>query len=207
MNNVYAVAAGNTKGAFLGTVNFTVEPATTGTTTSTGTPNFYVSGKAVNQMTCGSTYTFQVDGYTGSQVWLEQTKNGNQNYSGLLIVPYTYTTVCNSQEGTYADNVYTVSSSGGKGTLLGSVTVKVNPAQATITITTTSPLPAAVVGQAYPTVIYYTYNGQNNVNISVSGLPSGMQTPAVISNSGSTGGSMIDFRGAPTTSWNLYSNS
>ena len=83
-------------------------------------------------MTCGSAYTFQVDGYTGSQVWLVQTKNGNQNYSGILNVPQTYTTVCNSQEGTYVNTVYTVAS-GQKGTLLGSVTVTVNPQAVSVT--------------------------------------------------------------------------
>jgi hypothetical protein len=65
-------------------------------------------------------------------------------------------------------------------------------------ITTTS-LPNATVGQAYGGTIAFTYNGSKNVNITISGLPAGVQAPTYIGNSGSIGGSEIDFRGAPTT--------
>jgi hypothetical protein len=53
-----------------------------------------------------------VNNYTGSSVWLEQTKNGQSRYnsatSGPYPVPITSQFVCNRDEGTYVNNVYAV---------------------------------------------------------------------------------------------------
>ena len=64
---------------------------------------------------------------------------------------------------------------------------------------TTASLPNATVGQAYGGTIAFSYNGSAVINISISGLPAGLQAPASIGNSGPVGGSIIDFRGLPTT--------
>jgi len=81
---------------------------------------------------------------------------------------------------------------------LGLTINQANSNAASLSITTTS-LPAATVGQAYGGTVAFTYTGNSTVNISVSGLPPGMQAPTSIGNIGSVGGSVVDFRGAPTT--------
>lgn len=73
-----------------------------------GTPAFYVGSSPVSSVVCGQTYTFKVDNYSGSQIWLGQTKNDQQTYNGIYSVPATYTSVCGRDEGSYNNNVYTV---------------------------------------------------------------------------------------------------
>jgi hypothetical protein len=98
-----------------------------------GAPAFYQGpiGNKITSAACGTAFTFQVDGYSGSQVWLTQTKNGTTSYDSILNVPDTYTPVCNRDEGTYTETVYTVTN-GQKGTLLGSTTFTVKSASSSL---------------------------------------------------------------------------
>lgn len=94
------------------------------------TPAFYVGRNKVTSFTCGQGYdTFKVDNFTGSTVWLDQTKTRpdgtTSRFETIYIVPSApYTFICNQDEGTYVNNVYTVVG-GQKGNFLGSVTATV----------------------------------------------------------------------------------
>jgi len=94
--------------------------------------------------------------------------------------------------GTYNANI-TVTAGGQSKIIPVTLTVT---AAASLSITTNS-LPAATVGQAYAGTVAFTYNGNKTVNVSVSGLPSGMQAPSYIGNTGAIGGSVVNFLGAP----------
>jgi len=87
--------------------------------TGAPTPVFYVGPYKTTSNLCGSPFTFLVENYSGTQIWLEQTKNAMPNYSGVFTVPYNNLGTCDWGEGYYGNNVYTVVD-GHKGVFLGS---------------------------------------------------------------------------------------
>jgi len=109
-----------------------------GGSTDTGTPAVYQGSYRITSATCGATYTFAVDGYKGSQVWLVQTKNGATSYNDIYPVPTNHTSACNRDEGIYVNTVYSVVN-GTKGNYLGTGTFTVNAvvsgAAPTVTLT------------------------------------------------------------------------
>jgi hypothetical protein len=98
-----------------------------------GGPQFYDhNGNPVQQIQCGTPYTFDVPGYSPGLVWLEQTHNGAPSFSGAFQVPMpSYISDCVSQVGQYMNTVYTLGGAGGvqRGQLIGSVTINILPGQ------------------------------------------------------------------------------
>lgn len=81
-------------------------------------PVLYKNGVAVTELTCGDTYVYDVPGYSGTTIWLTQTKNGSSQYDGAYYVPAApYTSSCNQDEGTYYSVVKTMA-----GSLIGQAT-------------------------------------------------------------------------------------
>ena len=116
VHNVYETN-GSVRGRYLGTVSAkimsSVSPVTPVFTLLTANS----SNTPQSTLYCGQKYQFSVSGY--SQVWLEQTKNDKSSYSGLTNVPLTYTFICNQDEGSYVNKVYTVKGNN-KGDFIGS---------------------------------------------------------------------------------------
>jgi len=80
----------------------------------------------INSAVCGDEYGFTIQGYSSSQIWLVQTKNGKPSYDKILNIPHVYKSVCNLDEGTYVNKAYSVVD-GKRGDFLGNVTFHVNP--------------------------------------------------------------------------------
>jgi hypothetical protein len=117
-----------------------------------------VNGSKASSVVCGQLYTFKVDNYSASQIWLVQTKNLAQSFNGIYNVPQAYTATCNRDEGDYNNEVYAVAS-GQKGGLLGTIIFKI---KASGTVASTPSLPtepgfyqqsfkvsSVICGQAY----------------------------------------------------------
>jgi hypothetical protein len=121
--SVYTVVNGR-RGLPLGTVILQVTPAPPAPSPAVYVLYGTLGLMKVSSANCGQSYTFQVDNYSGSQVWLEQTKNGEPSYNsadkGLYPVPSSSTWVCNRDEGYYVNKVYAVVN-GKKGKSLGEV--------------------------------------------------------------------------------------
>ncbi len=97
------------------------------------TPYFTQNGQQTTSLVCGAQETFNVPGY--SQVWINQTKTKPDgtvsNWSGTLSIPNVYTPICNQDEGTYKNDVYTVQN-GAQGSFLGSVTATIGSGQSSM---------------------------------------------------------------------------
>lgn len=94
-----------------------------------GAPQYMdTAGRPLSAVTCGTPFTFDVPGY--SQVWLDQTHNGNPGYSGTFPVPMApYTPNCSGELGTWLNTVYTVTPQGTRGTFIGSDSLQIVPQQ------------------------------------------------------------------------------
>jgi hypothetical protein len=98
-----------------------------GTLGAAGNPPVFldVSGNPISSIVCGGSYTFDVPGATGGQIWLTMSKDGNKVYDALFPVPMpSYASSCANDVGTYVAMAYDPST----GTLLGQTTFTILPA-------------------------------------------------------------------------------
>ena len=94
-----------------------------------------VNGNPVTEVVCGDAYTFDVPGWTGGQIHLTMTKNGQPAFDDLFTVPMpSYTSTCANDVGTYQVMAYDPLT----GILLGQTTFQVAPAGTVIPKSTTS---------------------------------------------------------------------
>lgn len=78
----------------------------------------------ISIVSCGQTYTFKIDNYSHSQVWLVQTKNNLPTYDKAFTVPNTHQSACFRDEGSYTNKFYTLAA-GQRGDFLGEVGVEI----------------------------------------------------------------------------------
>jgi hypothetical protein len=86
------------------------------------------NGQPASVLYVGDMMSFNVPGY--SQVWLEQTQNGNPQYSGPFSLPMTPYTLLPQDQGTFAASVYTLTPGNTRGQPIGtdSIQVQARPA-------------------------------------------------------------------------------
>lgn len=82
-----------------------------GSTTSTSQPIYYQTKgplkSIIKSVTCGDKYEFDVTGYSGKNVWVQQYKDNKKVFDGFIAVPMsTYTSECNKDEGKYYTVIY-----------------------------------------------------------------------------------------------------
>lgn len=78
---------------------------------------------------CGTRVTFKITNYTPAQIWLTQLKDGVLTFDGLYPVPSTYTLKCLQDEGLFVNNVYNLTQTNQKGTIIDGLAMQVIPAQ------------------------------------------------------------------------------
>ena len=72
------------------------------------TPVFYQGLNKATSATCGETYTFKIENYSGERIWLTKYKNKKLESDYHYLVPATYNSVCNRDEGTYTYYAYEI---------------------------------------------------------------------------------------------------
>ncbi|OGE76772.1 MAG: hypothetical protein A3C85_03490 [Candidatus Doudnabacteria bacterium RIFCSPHIGHO2_02_FULL_48_21] len=166
-NFVYPVVSGQ-RGGLLGVAYFTINPASTAVAPApTGSPAFYKGPFKTSTVSCGDTYTFQVDGYSSSQIWLLQYKNGNIQNNGVFTVPSTYTSICPNDVGSYTSYVYTVQN-GQQGSFLGSTSFSITAVQGAVTANLVPTAPTVNMPKSFQAGISQTISGYS---LDPEGLP------------------------------------
>ena len=147
---------------------FTINPASTAVAPApTGSPAFYKGPFKTSTVSCGDTYTFQVDGYSSSQIWLLQYKNGNIQNNGVFTVPSTYTSICPNDVGSYTSYVYTVQN-GQQGSFLGSTSFSITAVQGAVTANLVPTAPTVNMPKSFQAGISQTISGYS---LDPEGLP------------------------------------
>jgi len=87
-------------------------------TKKSGPTFFDMNGSAIDTALCGSSASFDVQGY--KRVWMSQLKNGQLNFDGpfdLPMPPYIFS--CSNDIGAYDIAVYEIDANDVKGNLIG----------------------------------------------------------------------------------------
>jgi hypothetical protein len=127
------------------------------------------NGQPASSYVVGDTMGFNVPGY--SQVWLEQTQNGNPQYTGVFNLPMAPYVLQSRDVGAFNASVYEYKN-GVKGRLIGTDSVQV--------LATIQPA-TANINYAPPVVNAVLAPGYVNPTVTPSGvplLPSGVMTPS-----------------------------
>lgn len=150
-----------------GEITVFVKPASDAPAPHKSTPFFFKGPKLkITSTVCGDKYGLTVEDYSSSQIWLVQTKNGAPRHDSIFTIPIIYNSVCNQDEGTYVNKVYSVVN-GQRGTLLGSVTFTVDPLKQSCNLKINSSVievgdSATWFINSVPTGYSYTWIGENN---------------------------------------------
>ena len=126
------------------------------------------NGQVATVLTVGDVMGFNVPGY--SKVWLEQTQNGQTQFSGPFNLPMSPYTLQARDIGTFAASVYELTPGGTKGKIIGTDSIQVQPLQQVIQQTFAPPTIQQIQAPGY-TNPSQTPGGQTI-------LSTGVQTPA-----------------------------
>jgi hypothetical protein len=103
------------------------------------------NGQPTSVLYVGDSMSFNVPGY--SQIWLDQTQNGATQFSGPFSLPMAPYTLLPRDEGMFQANVYELKSNQTRGALIGSDSIRVQPAIALIPAMTPAVSPPPVIQQ------------------------------------------------------------